>query len=90
VPKYPFILQLTNEKGLVQREIYASGPRAFEFSTVPPAKYLVRIIYDTNGNGKWDTGNYLDKLQPERVVYYPQTIEVRANWELEQTFTLPD
>lgn len=89
-PKYPFILQLTNEKGLVQREIYATGPQAFEFNTIPPAKYLVRIIYDTNGNGKWDTGNYLAKLQSERVVYYPQTIEVRANWELEQTFTLPD
>ena len=89
-PKYPFILQLTNEKGRVLREIYATGPQPFEFNTIPPAKYLVRMIYDANGNGKWDTGNFLTKLQPERVVYYPQTIEVRANWELEQTFSLPD
>ena len=40
------------------------------------------IIYDTNTNGKWDTGNYLLKLHPESVEYFPEIQEVRANWQL--------
>ncbi len=88
--QYPLIVQLTNEKGVTQREIYATRPGQLEFLTLPPAKYLVRLIFDTNGNGQWDTGSYLEARQPERVLYYPQTIEVRANWELEQTFTVPE
>ncbi len=85
---YPIILQLTNEKGETQREIIASESRLFEFNNIDPGDYLIRLIFDSNGNGLWDTGNNLEKLQPEPVIYYPQTLEVRANWELEQTFTV--
>lgn len=89
-PEFPLLLQLTDDKGKMQRETYAREARVFEFSSLPPANYMIRIIFDTNGNGKWDTGDYLEKRQPERVIYYPQPIEVRANWELEQTFNVPD
>ncbi len=88
--EYPLIVQLTNEKGKTQRELYVERPGLLEFLTLPPANYLVRIIFDRNSNHRWDTGDYLDRKQPERVLYYPQTIEVRANWELEQTFTVPE
>ena len=86
--EYPIILQLTNENGETRREIIATEPRPFEFNNIEPGSYLVRLIIDRNGNQIWDTGKYLEKLQPEPVIYYPQTIEVRANWELEQTFTV--
>jgi hypothetical protein len=36
----------------------------------------------------FDTGNYLKKLQPERVSYHPEEIEVRANWDVDEQFTL--
>ncbi len=85
---YPIILQLTDDKGETQREIIAQEPRPFEFNNLRPGNYLMRLILDQNGNGKWDTGSFLEKLQPEKVLYYPQTIEVRANWELDQTFTV--
>ncbi len=85
---YPIILQLTTEKGETKREIIAKQPQLFEFNNIDPGNYLIRLIYDQNGNGIWDTGSYLKKVQPEKVIYYPQTIEVRANWELEQTFTV--
>ena len=86
--QYPMIIQLTNEKGEIIREIYAPEPKIYDFNTISPTKYAVRVIFDTNGNGKWDTGNYLKNIQPEKVSYYPGFIEVRANWELEQTFTI--
>ena len=85
---YPVIVQLTNEKGVTSREIYATEPRVFEFNNIEPARYLVRLIIDANENGKWDTGDYLKKIQPEQVLYYGKVLEVRANWELEETFNI--
>ncbi len=85
---YPVIVQLTNEKGEVLREIIAMEPRIFEFNSLEPANYVARVIFDGNGNGKWDTGNYLNKVQPERISYYPGLIEIRANWEKEENFIL--
>lgn len=85
---FPVIVQLTNEKGEVQREIVASESQIFEFNNLNPGNYIARVVLDGNGNGKMDTGNYLEKRQPERVSYYPGVIEIRANWEKEETFIL--
>ncbi|TLP73215.1 Ig-like domain-containing protein [Maribacter sp. ACAM166] len=87
---YPILLQLTNEKGDVQREIYATESQTFAFNNLNPGKYMARVIFDMNGNHKWDTGNLLKKVQPERVSYYPTLIELRANWEKIETFNLID
>ena len=47
-----------------------------------PSTYTVEIIEDTDRNGRWTTGNYDLRRQPERV--YRKTLEqLRANWELE-------
>ncbi len=87
-PTYPLIIQLTSDKAVVIREIYAPDARAVEFNSLDPGKYMVRVILDTNKNGKWDTGNYLKRLPPEQVIYYLKELEVRANWELEETFVI--
>ena len=47
-----------------------------------------RLIEDANNNDKWDTGNYLKKIKPERVYYFSNELEVRANWDLNETFNL--
>ncbi len=86
----PVILQLTNDRGELLREVVRDSLGRVEFNALDPSIYRVRAIFDTNKNGRWDTGNYLQKIQPERVIYYPQTIDVRANWELEQTFNLEE
>jgi uncharacterized protein (DUF2141 family) len=87
---YPIIVQLTDEKEKLYREIYVSEATALDFNTLEPGNYLIRIIFDSNSNGIWDTGNYLKKIQPERVIYYPSVIEMRANWEKIETFTVLD
>jgi uncharacterized protein (DUF2141 family) len=88
--RYPIIVQLINEKGDLKREIYATQPQSFEFNNLNPGKYIARIIFDSNENGQWDTGNYLKKKQPEKISYFPTTIELRANWEEIKTFNLID
>jgi hypothetical protein len=50
--------------------------------------YKVRLIFDENDNQKWDSGNYLKKIQPEKVIYLDEEIELRENWEVNQVFIL--
>ncbi|MEL4306777.1 Ig-like domain-containing protein [Joostella sp. CR20] len=89
VAKYPVILQLTDNNGVVKHELFIKEKKpTYEFRNIDPATYLIRVIHDNNGNGKWDTGNFLTKTQPEQISYYPDPVELRANWEIEQTFTL--
>ena len=49
-----------------------------------PGKYRVRAIVDENRNGMWDTGDFSAGIQPERVVYLPKTLDIRANWDFEE------
>ena len=85
---YPLIVELIDEKGDPKRKIFSPAPELIEFNNIEPAKYFIRVIFDANGNQKWDTGNFLKKQYPEKVSYYPDTVEIRANWELEETFRL--
>ncbi|MEQ8218219.1 MAG: Ig-like domain-containing protein [Arenibacter sp.] len=87
---YPLIVQLTDEKGATVKELFANEQKVFEFTNIKPAKYLIRVIFDSNGNQKWDTGSYLQRINPERISYFPNAVEVRANWEIPLTFTLLD
>lgn len=87
---YPIILQLTESNGKVVRTFISEEDALYEFNLLEPKKYLLRVIFDVNANNRWDTGNFLDKIQPEKVVYFPSEIEVRANWELEQIFLIEE
>ena len=90
INSYPVIVQLTNSKGDTYKEIIHNQEEGnvFNFEYIKPASYRVRVIYDENENGKWDTGSFLNKTQPERVFYYPGEIEIRANWDVNETFIL--
>ena len=88
--KDPFILELVNLKGESLRRFDVSNELDFyEFKYLLPGNYLFRYIKDKNGNKKWDTGNYLKKIQPEIVYYSPDTIELRANWDINQQLKIP-
>ena len=86
--EYPLIVQLTDAKGTVKYERFADAPRVFDFRHINPTEYYLRVVYDTNRNRKWDTGNYLKKIQPERISYRPSVVEARTGWDTVEEFTL--
>ena len=84
-----FILQMIDSNGDVIRVFKNVNQDAtYNFDYVRPGKYIFRLIEDANNNDKWDTGNYLKKIKPERVYYFSNELEVRANWDLNETFNL--
>ncbi len=88
VKRFPIILEVLDEKGLVLYSKVSQKETILSFETIEPKLYTLRVIYDDNANGIWDTGDYLTKKQAEEILYYPKLLDVRANWDVEQDFNL--
>jgi uncharacterized protein (DUF2141 family) len=58
------------------------------FFDIKPGKYYLRYIDDANGNGKWDAGLYSELRQPEPVYYYPESFDIKAWVEWEQSWNI--
>lgn len=86
----PAIVQLLannkDEKVLQKIQILEDGK--IEFPYLKPDKYIIRLILDSNQNGKWDTGFLADGVQPEEVVYFPKVIKVRSNFEYKENWEI--
>lgn len=87
--EFKFILHMIDSNGDIVREFKnVNLDTTYNFDYVRPGKYTFRLIEDVNNNDKWDTGNYLKKIKPESVYYFSKELEVRANWDLNETFNL--
>lgn len=88
--KLPLIVQLVDDKGEVMYERYAKEYPVVDFRNLAPKQYSLRAIFDTNKNGKYDTGNFLLGIQPERVSYSPPIEAIRSSFDFVIDFTLLD
>lgn len=88
VEQFPVIIQLIDKNYKVIDEDYLESLRNVYFDDISPNEYYLRLIYDENANGKWDTGSFLERKAPERIIYYPSKLDIRANWSLNETFRL--
>ncbi len=87
--QYPYIIQIVTEQGDVLYEQYGTeGQSVFKFDVLEPGQYYVRLIVDKNENGVYDTGNFLEKRQPEEIIYYPKLLDIRSGWLPKETFIL--
>lgn len=66
---------------------------AFYQKLFNPGDYEIRILEDSNQNGKWDPGYYDPanihlQRQPEKVISIPQVFNVKAGWDNERDVVL--
>lgn len=83
-----YVLEITNERGSVFKTIAFQGNLETTIEKIVPGKYNLRLLQDSNGNGKWDTGDYIKKLQPEKMLYYSKPLDVRQNWDLDAEWNI--
>jgi uncharacterized protein (DUF2141 family) len=88
--KFPVLIELTDKDGKVKATAYTEKETTIEFYYLEPNKYTIRFIYDDNKNGLWDAGNYIENRQSEEVIYFPRELDVRPNWDVEETFRFSD
>lgn len=86
--RMPYIVQLLSPDNKVIRTNFISSNSTLSYMHLPPGNYRIKIIEDRNGNGKWDTGNYRKKIQPEKVIFPQKTFTVRGYWDMEETLNI--
>ncbi len=81
VEGFQYIVQLLDAK--TQKLAYQIiTERQFAFETTLPNTYIIRVIEDSNKNGYWDQGNYLEKKKPEKIIFYPNEIKLKSYFEI--------
>ena len=81
--------RLLDKQGKVLRTVDVLGKFA-DFYDVPPETYYVMMVLDANGNGRWDTGNYSQHLQPEDVFYYHNPVKLKKFSDITLTWNIYD
>ncbi len=80
----PFFIELLDKE--FKTVILRVDKSPFTFKNIKPDTYRLRLIIDSNRNGKWDTGDYSRKIQPEKVLVYPAELIIKANFEYEDQY----
>ncbi len=81
------ILQVSNERDTIYQQWVADT--VVSLLRIPPGSYTLRIIEDRNQNGRWDAGDLFLRRQPEGVIPYATTINLKAGWEQQIDFEEP-
>ncbi len=84
-----YLIQWLNDKDNVLRTDVINKNTSINYTTYPTANYSIRVIYDANKNGKWDTGNVKSRIQPEKIWNLEKEISLRPNWDLEEKLAIP-
>jgi uncharacterized protein (DUF2141 family) len=85
----PYFAQVLSGNAVVKKMNLVKGLNRFTLNNLQPGTYTLRVIQDRNHNGKWDTGDYWKKIQPEKYFYYKSPINLRANWVINLEMTVP-
>ena len=82
------IVQLLSKDEKPVGQLKAEKDSKLTFTLLEPGSYRARIIYDLNGDGKWTTGDFSKKRQPEPVTYYHQEIELKTGWNADNEWNV--
>ncbi|GAA4337665.1 Ig-like domain-containing protein [Mucilaginibacter gynuensis] len=84
-----YVVQIFRDEKSVLRSDVITKNSSIVYGNYPTAKYRIKVIYDTNKNGKWDSGSVKQKLQPEHIWISDKEITLRPNWEAEESVDIP-
>ena len=80
------VVQLLDSNDKTVKEAVTSADGTAQFFYLREGTYYARLFVDTNGNGRWDTGDYATGTQPEEVYYFHEPIECKAKWDITRSW----
>lgn len=82
-------VELLNAKEQVKRVENLRNGEVF-FKNVHPGEYYARLVVDSDNDGLWTTGKYVENRKPEQVYYFSKTLKLRANWDVEEAWNVTE
>lgn len=82
-------VELLNAKEQVKRVENLRNGEVF-FKNVHPGEYYARLVVDSDNDGLWTTGKYIENRKPEQVYYFSKTLKLRANWDVEEDWNVTE
>jgi Bacterial Ig-like domain len=84
-PSKYYILEVLDAESKIVQTFYYRGikDKRVTIPNLPAGNYTLKAIDDTNHNGEWDTGNFEQRRQPERIINFKESHELKAGWDLE-------
>ncbi|HAS40883.1 MAG TPA: hypothetical protein DCS93_10405 [Microscillaceae bacterium] len=78
-----FVIQLLDQEFELIKEQDNSEVTGnqFRFNNLPPGTYTIRVIIDENNNGRWDPSDFKKEKLAEKIFFYDNPVQLRANWE---------
>jgi hypothetical protein len=87
-PESEYVIQILGQGNAPEREYRHVRTGKLEVPYLEPGTVRIRVIEDINGNGQWDGGDLIKRMQPERTELFltekgEPEIENKENWALE-------
>lgn len=85
-----YILEFYNEQNvLLQRTRAFKYNQQITFNSLLGGKYHIKVIYDDNENGRWDSGNLKTMHQPENIWVRTDPIIIKGSLDTDITIEVP-
>ena len=84
-PEKYYVFKIFDQENKTVETFYYVGnaEKKITIKNMKAGSYHLQAIEDTNHNGEWDTGDYAKKTQPEKIINFRETYELKGNWDLE-------
>ena len=84
-PEKYYVFRILDQEGKIVQTFYYVGneEKKLTIKNMKAGSYKLQAVDDLNHNGEWDTGDYSKKQQPERIINFKETYELKGNWDLE-------
>ena len=73
----------SNEERVATYNLHGAKAENKDLRNLPAGAYHMKVIEDSNSNGKWDTGDLSLKKQPERTLTFKDTYALKGGWDLD-------
>jgi len=84
-PEKQYVLKLLDADNKAVETFTFTGEteKKITIRNIKVGSYHLQAIDDINNSGEWDSGDFSKKVQPERIINFRETYEVKGNWDLE-------
>ena len=85
----PLVIEVLDKNDTVVRHSsITTHQSSLRFDHLPAAEYRLRAVIDADTNGRWTPGDYHAGRQPEEMIMFDKTLQLREKWEMEERWTI--